>query len=560
MILTRAGDIERYRAAGLWGHLALDELFLFAARKAPGEMALIDPPDRAEVTGGAPKSLTWGAAAAAVDALAARFNALGLKADDVVAVQMPNIVETYIVMLALFRARLIACPVPPTWREYELNATLSQIAPRALVTAGRIGAFAHADMMCMVASEQMTVRHVLATGSRLPDGVIPLDMPAEGNGRPELPERRDDAANHVATMTFEPFGEALARPVARSHNQWIAAALRHTALAGLKRSDVILSAHLPVSLLPLSAVFVPWILTGARLALHHPFDRRNFADLIAASGATYTLLPAGVLALMEQDFDWSRTALNRLGCVWSAPHAAHAVGQMAPAAGPLPVNDLYAFGEIATYAGARCAGHWPGRIPLGAIGLSDEDGVPSVLETRVRGGMHRAGAGETTLAGTLQVRGAMVPALDFGPAAGRLASEAEAAGDRQDAPFIDTGLQMLVSSATPPAADCVSAREGVVHVGGTAVSTAEIDRLMAGHSGIVDAACFFRPDPLMGARIEAAVVPREGTNVTSEDMRTYLKSRKVAEYKIPLRTIATGHIPRDAEGRVDRARLAGLGV
>lgn len=562
MILTGARDIERYRASGLWGHLALDELFLFAARKAPDQIALVDPPDRAGFTGGAPRRLTWGEAAAAVESLAGQFLSLGLKADDIVAVQLPNTVESCLVLLALFRARLIACPLPPAWREHELNAALAQIAPRGLVTAGRIGAFGHADMMCHVAGEQMSVRHVLAFGDTLPDGVIPLGAvpAADGDSGPDLPGHRSDAANHVATMTFESFGAAVPRPIARSHNQWIAAALRHTAVAGLKRSDIILSAHLPVGLLPLSAVFVPWLLTGARLVLHQPFDRAGFLAALLDSAATYTLLPAGVLAALEEDgFDWSRTAVGRVGCVWGAPHQAHAAGQTAPAAGALPVNDLYAFGEIATYAGARAAGHRPGRIPLGAIGIADEDDAPAVLETRVRGGGRKAGDGESALAGTLQVRGAMVPALDLGPAEGRLADAAEATAD-DEAPFVDTGIRMLICSAEPPAADCLSEREGVVHVGGLAVAVAELDQLLAGHSAVAEAAAYALPDPLLGTRIEAAVVTREGAGVSSEDMRTYLKSRKVAEHKLPARTVRVGAIPRDADGRIDRHRLAQHGA
>lgn len=555
MILSDAVDIETHTESGVWGHLALDEMFLFAARKGSSRTALIDPANRDTICPGQVRRMTFSEVADALETLAARFVAADLQPDDMVVVQLPNTVEAYIVLLALFRARLIACPVPTLWREHELKTALEPLLPRALITMTDIDGHAHAQMMSYVAGELISVRNVFAFGDGMPDGVEPLDGifdPDSRQAADTLPPHRDEAANHVATVMFEALGDTAPRAIARSHNQWIAAALQHVAVPRLSRNDIVLSPWLPTSLPGFSAIFVPWLLTGATLALHHPFDQDMFTRALGETGATYTLLPASVLDAVAADgFAFDKAALTRVGCVWADPSRAKA--DEPPRAGGLPVNDVYQFGELASITRDR-GEDAPGRIPLGRITVSSEDHLGLVvLEARVRGRIQKAGDTSAALSGMLQVRGPMLPALDYGSPDPRIAKAEEG----EIRPYVETGVQALVCQGNPPAADCTAAVEGVMHLGNAALSMIELDRLIAGHSGVSDAAVFPVPDPVLGSRLEAAVVPRHETRVSSEDMQAYLRARRVAEHKIPLRTVAVEEIPRTLTGEIDRERLAG---
>jgi non-ribosomal peptide synthetase component E (peptide arylation enzyme) len=558
VILSRQEEIAAHMEDGAWGHLALDELFLATARKAPERTALIDPANRGAFTDGAPRRLGFAEAAAAVEALAERFSSLGLAEDDVVAVQLPNTVEAYLVLLGLFRARLIACPVPTLWREHDLKLALSQVAPRALITAVTIDGHAHAEMMRRVAGEQFSVRHVLAFGAEAPDGVVCLNGTLEGDAEPgkSLPRHRSQAADHIATVSFEADGGTAPRPVPRSHNQLIAASLVHIAAAEISRDDVILTPYLPTGLLPLAAAFGPWVLTGATLALHQPFDARLLAESLRES--TYTILPPGLLAALLASRTVSRAhgTLKRVGCAWPAPYLAREGKSEATGAGDLPVIDLYVVGEAATLALPRTAGAVAGRVPLGSIRLGPNDGSgPVVLETRVQGGIQKAAGGGPALTGSLQVRGAMVPSGKFVPSGAR-ARDGDAAADAGGGGFIATGVRAQICMTDPPSADCVERDREVIHLGHSALSAPELDRLLRRHSGVEDAAVYAVPDPLLGERLEAAVVPVEGANVSVEDLRAYFLSRKVAAHKIPDRAVAVDAIPREESGRVARALLA----
>ena len=76
----------------------LDELFGRALARRPDALALIDPADRADFTDGPVRRLTYREADRAISALAARLRGFGLPTDSVVAIQLPNIVESVIAL------------------------------------------------------------------------------------------------------------------------------------------------------------------------------------------------------------------------------------------------------------------------------------------------------------------------------------------------------------------------------------------------------------------------------------------------------------------------------
>src|SRR5438067_2491515 len=74
-----ANDMPAVRAT-------LDHLFRRALERRPDALALIDPPDRAAVTDGPVRRLTYAQADRAISALAARLRTFGLPTDSVVAI------------------------------------------------------------------------------------------------------------------------------------------------------------------------------------------------------------------------------------------------------------------------------------------------------------------------------------------------------------------------------------------------------------------------------------------------------------------------------------------
>ena len=106
---------------------ALDHLFHYAASQRGDELALIDPPNRADFTNGAPRTLTYAEADRVVSAIAARLASLGLQRDDVVGMQLPNTVEGILAFLGALRAGLIVSPLPLLWRRADCAAAMTAI-------------------------------------------------------------------------------------------------------------------------------------------------------------------------------------------------------------------------------------------------------------------------------------------------------------------------------------------------------------------------------------------------------------------------------------------------
>jgi non-ribosomal peptide synthetase component E (peptide arylation enzyme) len=147
--------------------------------------------------------------------------------------------------------------------------------------------------------------------------------------------------------------------------------------------------------------------------------------------------------------------------------------------------------------------------------------------------------------GEVKLRVAIVPR---GSAAGPLAPDAKG--------FVNTGLL-----ANPESDGMLKLRRDpeMLHPGGMMVAASELDALYRGVPGALDAACFALPDPILGDRIFAAVVPKPDQTVSLEGLLAFLRLRDVAPYKFPDGGAVVTAIPRDADDRVLREQFQAMG-
>ncbi len=117
----------------------LDDLFRRAGVSHPDTLALADPPNRADVTDGALRRLSYAQADRAISGVAAKLRGLGMHTDAVVAMQLPNTVESIVAFLGVLRAGMIAAPMPLLWRQQDIVSALSRIGAKAIITSSRIG-------------------------------------------------------------------------------------------------------------------------------------------------------------------------------------------------------------------------------------------------------------------------------------------------------------------------------------------------------------------------------------------------------------------------------------
>ncbi len=519
------------------GPLTAEGLLRRRARQRPGVVALSDPPNLPALGFGRPRSFTYRETDDAVDALAAFFIELGLEPGDRIAVQLPNLVLQPLTLLAAWRAGLTVAALPMLWRAHEIGRACDEVEPKALIGVSRFGGENPAENLCEIASTHLSVRFVLGFGPDLPDGAASLDEVIEA--RRGAAERPIEAPmrNGPAMITFTARAGAPLVPVVRGEDELLAQGAMTVLALSLDRGDVILNPYPCTGPVGLSLGLMPWLISGATLAQHHPFDYADFVQQLLVSGATVTALPAAILAELAKDgvLQGPDCRLRRLGAIWSLPELALPPPPFYGAA-PL-LFDLYPLGDLASVVLRREARANPAALPLGKVHL-EEDGDSAVfVETKL--GTRRDGAGD----GELLLRG---PVVSHGPAGGKIAVDREG--------FVATGLY-----AAPEGHDgkrLQLKRDGeLLHHGGFTIAASELDRLYQSFPGFLDAACFVLPDPIVGERIFAAIVPRPDEPISLEALHLHLKERAVAPYKFPDKLLVVQQIPHDAAGRILREQI-----
>lgn len=96
-----------------------------------------------------------------------------------------------------------------------------------------------------------------------------------------------------------------------------------------------------------------------------------------------------------------------------------------------------------------------------------------------------------------------------------------------------------------------------INRGGLKVSPSEVDAALMRHPDVVEAACFATPHATLGEDVVAAVVAREASRVTVQELRDYA-FEQLASFKVPSRIVLVRALPRTALGKVRRAELAAL--
>jgi len=424
----------------------LDGLFCRILARQADAPALLDPLNKALITGQAAKRLTFGEADRAISALSAHFIEAGLPANSVIAVQLPNTVEFMLTVLAAHRAGLIVALLPQLWRQAELTMALNRTGARAIVTSARIDGVNHADLAMNAAAEAFSIRHVCGFGEDLPEGMVSLDDALRNPSAATRTVTQD--GRRPALITFDVTAEGF-RAVPRTHLSLIAGGLAIFLESRIALGSRLMSAFAPSSFAGFAGSHLLWLLSGGTLALHHPFDAEVLERQIREDGCDILIAPAQMaLRLTEFDLTARLPALRSVIALWRTPEQ---VASSAPwTLEEVRFTDVYLFGEVGLFGACRTPDGLPAPIIIGPHGAPRDVPGTSV-------------AGETLLTplGTLGLRGAMVPVAAYAPPSPP--SDSLVAQPMRD--YVDTGYaarlhrsSRAIMITSPPA--------GLVSVGG----------------------------------------------------------------------------------------------
>ena len=138
MQTTTPERIADYVERGWWGDTTLLDLFDGSLQTQPRRLALVDPPNRDAMTDGRPRRLTFGDLGEIAESLAAILFANGIRKDDIVVLQLPNIAELPLLYFALARLGAVASPAPIQYGAHELTMLRDSLDPAAFISLTNI--------------------------------------------------------------------------------------------------------------------------------------------------------------------------------------------------------------------------------------------------------------------------------------------------------------------------------------------------------------------------------------------------------------------------------------
>ncbi|MER6447193.1 class I adenylate-forming enzyme family protein [Streptomyces venezuelae] len=477
-----------------------------------------------------------------VRCLATGLRELGIGPGDVVGVQLPNNRFAVIADLALAALGAIALPFPVGRGVLEAECLLRRAEAVAVIAATEHREFRHAADLSTLAGTLPALRHVISAGpGATPEGTIQLSGLLRSDPSGFVPARPDP--DSAARILVSSGSEAEPKMIAYSHN----------ALAGGRGN--FLASLIPdgtppscLFLVPLASAFgsngtaVTLARHGGTLVLLDHFTPDAAIEAVREHRPTHILGVPTMVRMMLERLDGTDeelpppTALVLGGAPLDETTAAAA----AQAFGCSVVN-LYGSAD-----GVNC------HTGLGnAVPPTDGSGVvaghpdPRVAEIRIADPDTHEPLADGTV-GEIISRGPMTPLCYVG------APDLDARYRTPDG-WVRTGdLGYLDSDSV---LHIVGRLKDIVIRGGANISPAEVERQLTAHPQVRDVACVGVPDPLMGERLAACVVPRGGQPLTLASLGEHLTRRGLERSKHPERLLLLAELPLTAAGKPDRAAL-----
>ncbi|MFZ4603718.1 MAG: class I adenylate-forming enzyme family protein, partial [Caulobacterales bacterium] len=541
--------VAAYRARGWWRGETVDALFRRAVDARPEAEALVDPPNREALIGDAPQRLTFAEVDRRVDALCHALAANGVARGDVVAMQIPNVIEGVIAFLACARMGAILSPIAMAYRAHELRQMLPAIRPKAFIVAPTFHGFDHLAML----------RDLTAEGA-LSAAVMPLETLAElANDVRPYPTPDDLDAAEALTICWTSGTEAAPKGVPRHHDHWVVNGEALAEAAGLRAGDAILNPFPLINIAAIGGMVMTWLECQGRLIQHQPFDMAIFLKQMQDERVAYTVAPPAILnVLLQNEALLAAADLSHLRCLGSgsAPLAPWMVRGWQERRNVTVMNvfgsnegiSLFSTGAAIPDPEQR-ARYFP---RFGASGVSWPAVFPSKIRTRLVDPETETEIIGPGREGELRIDGAMTfDGYINAPELTRAAFDAQG--------YFRTGdLFEIAPEAGGRFYRFVGRRKEIIIRGGLNISPAELDALIDAHPAVRESSCVGYPDERLGERVCAVVALRPGASLTLDELIAHLREREIATFKLPEKLRFIDALPRNALGKVQRRSLAEL--
>lgn len=512
---------RRYRRLGYWRGETFGDLLRARAAEHPDRLAVTDAAHRWSYADVLRRS----------EAAASGYLALGLAPGDRVIVQLPNVAHFLPAVFGLFLAGLLPVFALPAHRQTELAHFARKSRARGIVTIDRHAGFDHRALAETVAAEVPSVSHIIVVGDA--GGHIAFDS-LSGTGPLPSPD-----PSEVAFLQISGGSTGLSKLIPRTHDDYLYSCRASAEICGLG-PDSVYMATLPVAHnFPMSSpgIFGTLAAAGRIVMAPDPSAETAFA-LIAAEGVTISgVVPPIALLWMQaagrNTHDLSSLDVLQVGGAKLMPEAAARI----PAALGCRLQQVFGMAEgLVNYTREGD----PDEIVFNTQGrpISPDDEVLILND-----------AGEPV------AEGEPGHLLTRGPYTIRAYHDDPAANARSFTPdgFYRTGD---VVRRLPGGYLVVQGRAGDhINRAGEKVSAEEVEDHLLANPEVFDAAVVSIPDPFLGERSCAFIVPAEGASPRGADIKAHMRRRGLAAFKVPDEVVFVPALQTTAVGKISRNLL-----
>ena len=521
----------RYRAKGYWEDRSLRDTFAEISARYSDRVAIIDR-DR---------EVTYAELDERATRLALNLLDEGLRPLDRVGVQLPNVVEFAYFYFALQKIGCIPIMALPTHRYREISQFVELSGAAACVAPDRARDFDYTKLIRRIRNAHTNLRLGIILGAA-PKGFLSLT---------ELIERKSArSADDLKSITIDPEDPALfqlsggttgvPKLIPRTHNDYVYNSKMAASVTSVGPDKILLDvlplAHnLPLACPGLQGFFIH----GGKVVLANTTRGEDIFPLIERHRITHVAVVPALLIRWINDplikkFDLSSLQVIQSGGQRLQPEIRRRTEELIPS---VTVQENFGMAE-GMLMFVRLDDAEAVRMETVGRPISPDDEVRLVDEDD-----NEVAPGEV---GEFLARGPYTLRGYYG------APEYNARAFTTDG-FYRSGDLMRQH---PSGNYMVEGRKkDLINRGGEKISAEEVENLILTHPAVQNVACVPIPDAVLGERMCACLVLRQGRSLALPELVAFLAEQEIAKHKLPERLEIMDDFPLSPFGKVSKKHL-----
>jgi len=534
MKITPKERSEAMHAAGLWGNETAWQLLQRCLHDHSDRVALIDPPNRSTLDGGSARSLGFEQVKRSAEIIAAQMTAAGVEPGAHILVQLPNISDAVVTLLAAARLGIVVSPIPMQYAEHEIRLICRRLHPAAYVGLKTFKGEATPSEVwdeLPIGTRKLRI-DPLAKEPSLKLGDYPL-----ADDLSVLPPPPNDA-DAIITVCWTAGSTGTPKGVPRSHNQWRSLSDCFSSLRP-QDGDTMLCPLPMLNMFSIAGFMYPWLENGATLCLHHPMDVNVFFQQLQEHQADWVMLPPALLNLVSlhpvmlenKVIPRPRVAFTGGGVV--APAALELIEQKLGTS----ISNVFGSSEgLILTATAE-------SVPDTAARATCFSTITGSLQTRLYDASDNCIVTQPQTSGEIQIAGPQV--IDS-----YLTRERDEEETVTEDGYFRCGDIFELSEDQPPLYRFMGRHKNIISRGGMQISPDEVATLIRLHPAVREAVIIGVTDAVIGERVCVVLELTHGT-MTLKDIHQFLDWQGLAKFKWPERLLLAKRLPRNRLGKID---------